>query len=57
MPRKPRKPKPPLTKHEDDIRRGIRKGPLPKPTRVHRSKKTDFLDRIYESLRRLELDE
>ena len=52
MPRKPRKRKRPLTKHEDDIRRGIRKGPMPKPTRVHRSKFDREMDRIWRQLRK-----
>ena len=47
----------PLTKHEDDIRRGIRKGPMPPPSRPHQSKLRKALDRIWRELKQLGLDD
>lgn len=47
----------PLTKHEDDIRRGIRKGPMPPPSRPHRDKMRRVLDKIAKALKEIGLDD
>ena len=47
MARKPRKRKP----------RGIRKGPVPKPTRVHRDRLARAMDKLWDDLRKAGLYE
>lgn len=47
----------PLTKHEDDIRRGIRKGPVPPPSRPHKDRRESMIERMWRELKRLGFDE